>query len=62
MPIDRLPGLSARGSGAVDNLTVPKDVGQLPAIWGDPTLPICLHQVQDGGWSIGWRWHPSQCF
>jgi len=60
LPIDRLPGLDARGSGAVDNLNVPRDVGQLPAVWSDPTLPICLYQQQEGGWSIGWRWHPSQ--
>ncbi|KIH80754.1 CobW family GTP-binding protein [Pseudomonas batumici] len=34
----------------------------LPAIWTDPTQPICLDQTQDGNWSIGWRWHPSQRF
>ncbi|BBP80297.1 cobalamin biosynthesis protein CobW [Pseudomonas gingeri NCPPB 3146 = LMG 5327] len=32
----------------------------LPAIWTDPTQPICLEHVQEGNWSIGWRWHPSQ--
>ena len=26
------------------------------------TLPICLSQAQEGGWSVGWRWHPSQIF
>jgi len=34
----------------------------LPAIWTDPAQPICLDQTQDGNWSIGWRWHPSQRF
>jgi len=34
----------------------------LPAIWTDPTQPICLDHSQDGNWSIGWRWHPSQRF
>ena len=62
LPIDRLPGLAARGSGVVDNLNLPRSLGQIPAIWSDPTLPICLHQQQEGGWSIGWRWHPSQQF
>jgi G3E family GTPase len=62
LPLDRLPGLGVRGSGAVDNLNVPRDVGQLPAIWSDPTLPICLYQQREEGWSIGWRWHPSQRF
>ena len=34
----------------------------MPAIWSDPGQPICLSQSQEGGWSIGWRWHPSQRF
>ncbi|UZE86474.1 CobW family GTP-binding protein [Pseudomonas viciae] len=62
LPLDRLPGLATRGSGVVDNFRLPKDVGYMPAIWTDPRLPICLHQQQEGGWSIGWRWHPSQLF
>lgn len=62
LPIDRLPGLAARGSGVVDNLVLPKDVGQMPAIWTDPKLPMCLYQQQEGSWSIGWRWHSSQSF
>lgn len=62
LPIDRLPGLAARGSGVVNNLVLPKDVGQMPAIWTDPKSPMCLYQQQEGSWSIGWRWHPSQSF
>lgn len=62
LPINRLPGLAVRGSGVVDNLNLPKDVGQMPAIWTDVTSPICLYQQQESGWSIGWRWHPSQQF
>lgn len=62
LPIDRLPGLAARGLEGVDNLELPKDVGQMPAIWTDPKLPICLYQQREGGWSVGWRWHPSQQF
>ncbi|CAD5202858.1 CobW family GTP-binding protein [Pseudomonas sp. FEN] len=34
----------------------------LSAIWTDPAQPICLDHSQDGNWSIGWRWHPSQQF
>lgn len=52
LPIDRLPGLAARGSGVVDNLNLPRSLGQIPAIWSDPTLPICLHQQQEGGWVL----------
>ncbi|MGA9702816.1 CobW family GTP-binding protein [Pseudomonas sp.] len=62
LPLGRLPGLNARGNAAVDNLDVPKGLAQMPAIWTDPAQPICLSQAQEGGWSIGWRWHPSQQF
>ncbi|MCD5975905.1 Cobalamin synthesis protein/P47K protein [Pseudomonas savastanoi pv. glycinea] len=60
-----LPGISARpdllvDKSAVDNLAIPKSLGQLPAVWADPVQPICLSQAQQEGWSIGWRWHPSQ--
>ena len=62
LPLQQLPGLSARSGAAVDNFDVPKGLAQMPAIWSDPTLPICLSQAQEGGWSVGWRWHPSQKF
>jgi G3E family GTPase len=62
MPLSKLPGLAAKAVAGVDNLAVPKGLAQLPAIWTDPASPICLSHEQDGGWSIGWRWHPSQTF
>jgi len=62
LPLAQLPGLLARAEGAQVELDVPKGLAQLPAIWTDPTQPICLSQAQEGGWSIGWRWHPSQQF
>ena len=62
LPIDQLPGLNAQAQAAVDNLAAPEGLAQMPAIWSDPALPICLSQGQEGGWSIGWRWHPSQQF
>lgn len=62
LPLAQLPGLNVQAAAAVDNFEVPKGVGQMPAIWTDPTSPICLSQGQEGGWSIGWRWHPSQQF
>ncbi|WP_438943932.1 CobW family GTP-binding protein [Pseudomonas sp. N8] len=62
LPIEQLPGLAARGRGTVDNVNLPKSLGRIPAMWTDPTQPICLYQQQEGGWSIGWRWHPSQRF
>lgn len=62
LPLALLPGLDAQASAAVDNFTPPKGLAQIPAIWTDPRQPICLSQGQAEGWSIGWRWHPSQQF
>lgn len=62
LPLARLPGVSAQAAAAVDNFELPKGLGQMPAIWTDPASPICLSQGQEDGWSIGWRWHPSQRF
>lgn len=62
LPLQQLPGLNAQASAAVDNIEVPEGLAQMPAVWSDPTQPICLSQAQEGGWSVGWRWHPSQQF
>jgi G3E family GTPase len=62
LPLSELPGLEARAVAGVDNFVVPKGLAQVPAIWTDPAFPICLSQEQEGGWSVGWRWHPSQTF
>ncbi|MDD0969561.1 MULTISPECIES: CobW family GTP-binding protein [Pseudomonas] len=62
LPLSELPGLAVRAQAGVDKLIVPQGLAQMPAIWSDPALPICLSQAQEGGWSIGWRWHPSQVF
>ncbi|KJZ36582.1 GTP-binding protein [Pseudomonas fluorescens] len=62
LPLSQLPGLKAQAVEGVDNFVLPKGLAQMPAIWTDPALPICLSQEQAGGWSIGWRWHPSQTF
>ncbi|MGF0240159.1 CobW family GTP-binding protein [Rhodococcus sp. IEGM1300] len=62
LPLRELPGLDAQAVAGVDNFIAPEGVAQLPALWTDPALPICLSQAQQDGWSIGWRWHPSQMF
>ncbi|WP_309674685.1 CobW-like GTP-binding protein [Pseudomonas sp.] len=62
LPLSELPGLGVQAVAGVDNFVAPKGLAQLPAIWTDPALPICLSQEQQGGWSVGWRWHPSQTF
>ncbi|MBV4453510.1 MULTISPECIES: CobW family GTP-binding protein [Pseudomonas] len=62
LPLEQLPGLNAQARTAVDNFAVPEGLAPMPAIWSNSSLPICLSQAQEGGWSIGWRWHPSQQF
>jgi Ni2+-binding GTPase involved in maturation of urease and hydrogenase len=62
LPLRELPGVAAKAVVGVDNFVLPKGLAQMPAVWSDPALPICLSQAQEGGWSIGWRWHPSQTF
>ncbi|MFJ5256375.1 CobW family GTP-binding protein [Pseudomonas sp. NPDC088414] len=62
LPLHALPGAAAQAVAGVDNLVVPQGVGAIAAVWSDPALPICLSQAQEGGWSIGWRWHPEQKF
>lgn len=62
LSLQQLPGLTAQANEGVDKLALPKELAQMPAIWSDPGVPICLSQVQEGGWSIGWRWHPGQRF
>ncbi|MFP6830834.1 Zinc-binding GTPase YeiR [Pseudomonas fluorescens] len=62
LPLSELPGLATQAVNGLDNLIVPKGLGQMPAVWSDPTMPICLSQAQEGGWSVGWRWHPGQKF
>lgn len=31
-------------------------------LWSDPAQPLCEVREAPEGWSIGWRWHPGQCF
>jgi len=62
LPLSALPGLDAKAEAGVDNFIAPKGLAQMPAIWTDPAIPICLSQQEAGGWSIGWRWHPGQIF
>lgn len=57
-----LPGHAVTAGQADGNVALPG--GQLPpaALWLDVQEPICQIQQQAEGWSIGWRWHPSQRF
>ncbi|MFZ3154640.1 CobW family GTP-binding protein [Pseudomonas sp.] len=62
LPLAELPGFSAQANsgGMLDNL--PTGNATLPQLWRSPSEPICQVQQQAEGWSIGWRWHPSQRF
>jgi len=60
--LDQLPGIHVRAREGVDNFGAPRTLAQLPAVWTDPMMPICLSQAQPEGWSIGWRWHPDRVF
>ncbi|MBB3103132.1 CobW family GTP-binding protein [Azomonas macrocytogenes] len=33
-----------------------------PFVWLNPDQPVCQSHGSTEGWSIGWRWHPSQRF
>ncbi|MEW9901243.1 CobW family GTP-binding protein [Pseudomonas putida] len=64
LSVDLLPVTSdtAHPLEVVDKL--PRETPSNPAgaLWTDPRRPICLAQQGEGGWSVGWRWHPSQRF
>ncbi|QXH46749.1 GTP-binding protein [Pseudomonas xanthosomatis] len=64
LPLPQLPGFSTTGNAeaAVSRRPVDKTPAAIEALWTDTTQPICQAQQGEGGWSVGWRWHPSQCF
>lgn len=56
LPTGRLE-VSEEPAWPVDSVAAPA-----AALWTDPRMPICLAEAGEGGWSIGWRWHPSRQF
>ncbi|WP_367394370.1 GTP-binding protein [Pseudomonas sp. X4] len=64
LPLSDLPAVphGIVDSSLVDNRIVDNLVNPPAALWADPGQPICLAQQGEGGWSIGWRWHPGQQF
>lgn len=63
LPIAELPGIDQRGgSGALARLALPASPQVFGGVWLDPQQPFCQSQGSADGWSIGWRWHPSQRF
>ncbi|WP_137886194.1 GTP-binding protein [Pseudomonas sp. 2FE] len=63
LALAQLPGLQAQAESAGEALGLPSTgAPSLPSVWLDRRQPICQSQGQVEGWSIGWRWHPSQRF
>ncbi|CAD5376205.1 Cobalamin biosynthesis protein CobW [Pseudomonas sp. OF001] len=62
LPLSELPGIGTHAQPGSEESKLPTGAGSLPALWSDPTLPICQIHAEAGGWSVGWRWHPSQRF
>ena len=64
VPVSSLPGfLSKIVDSPFEENRIVDNLGSTPTIvWTDPSLPVCLAQEGEGGWSIGWRWHPAQQF
>ncbi|MBM7063382.1 cobalamin biosynthesis protein CobW [Pseudomonas sp. UL073] len=61
LPFAALPGHALHaGTPALEHLA--QGATPLAAMWRDPAEPLCQVQALADGWSIGWRWHPSQQF
>lgn len=61
VPLAELPGATAQAADGAPELPNPNAANRA-SVWLDPTQPICQSGGQAEGWSIGWRWHPSQQF
>ena len=63
LPIAELPGIDIH-AGLADDIQapLPAAAGVSGGVWLNPQQPLCQSQGNADGWSIGWRWHPSQRF
>lgn len=62
LQLKQLPGSVAQGSTASSAAVLPQGSAPLVEIWRESDQPIRQVHHQAEGWSIGWRWHPSQQF
>lgn len=61
LPLAALPGVTVQAQPGAGTAALPSGPdAALGTLWSDPARPICQHQAGEGGWSIGWRWHPGQ--
>lgn len=57
-----LPGVDQQAGTSGIPLPLPTGPAAPGSLWLDPSRPLCQAQGNADGWSIGWRWHPSQRF
>ena len=62
LPLAELPRSFSAHIAEQPRRVVDNPVADLPALWKTLEQPICIAQQGEGGWSIGWRWHPSLRF
>ncbi|MCY1389264.1 putative metal chaperone YciC [compost metagenome] len=62
LPLSLLPGAGIKAGAPVDKIILPNGTGKIPALWSDTSEPLIQVQDSPEGWSMGWRWHPSQKF
>ncbi|MFV3290664.1 CobW family GTP-binding protein [Pseudomonas sp. NY11955] len=64
LPLSDLPAASSQiVDSPFDENRIVDNLKSAPAlVWTEASQPICLAQQGEGGWSIGWRWHPGQQF
>ena len=62
LDIQALPGIDVQAGSRESTVELPQGQPPLATLWTDPAQPICQIQDLPEGWSIGWRWHPGQCF
>lgn len=62
LAFNQLPGHQVQAGVEQAGLKLPTGTAPLAQIWTAPEQPICQIQQAAEGWSIGWRWHPSQQF
>ena len=60
--LQQLPGIATQANTADAAPSLPDGPSPLAQLWLQADEPICQVQQQPEGWSIGWRWHPSQQF
>ncbi|VXD04757.1 Cobalamin biosynthesis protein CobW [Pseudomonas sp. 8Z] len=62
LELSALPGVSVQAAAALLPSDLPTGAVGLAQVWRSAAEPICQVQAQAEGWSIGWRWQPSQRF